>query len=305
MRKAARLLPLLALAASVRVRREIRSLPEAERQAVFAALTVMKTTSQADGEARFGADFVNYDTFVVKHAHCATHPRCDQGHYGPAFTTYHRAINLRAYASLSAARRLSLCGARTCTRRERAARGPSRPQNNTRLPSTAHQSPHTTAPTRRRARRAASRAPPTRRAFARLSARRSDGEVAARGRPVDRGAPVLGLQPRPRAVRRPARLGRVVGRFFRRESGRPRRRLHDPRRPVRGVARARRRARALGRRRQPVQHAARADQPAGRAAAHARELDLRRAHADDLLARQLDDVSERARLVRRLLRLRR
>ena len=93
---AARLLPLLALAAGVRVRREIRSLPETERKAVFAALTVMKTTSQADGETKYGPDFVNYETFVVKHAHCAMHPRCDQGHYGPAFTTYHRAINLRA-----------------------------------------------------------------------------------------------------------------------------------------------------------------------------------------------------------------
>ena len=95
-----RAVPLLALARAVRVRREIRSLPEAERAAVFAALTVMKNTSQADGEARFGPDFVNYEAFVVKHAHCATHPRCDQGHYGPAFATYHRAFNLLMERSL-------------------------------------------------------------------------------------------------------------------------------------------------------------------------------------------------------------
>merc|ERR1719230_940249 len=97
-----RLLAFAALAGAVRVRREIRSLPEAERQAVFAALTTMKTTSQADGEAKYGADFVNYEAFVVKHAHCAMHPRCDQGHYGPAFTTYHRAINLLMEKSLLA-----------------------------------------------------------------------------------------------------------------------------------------------------------------------------------------------------------
>ena len=100
MRRVLRAVPLLALACAVRVRREIRSLPEAERAAVFAALTVMKNTSQADGEARFGPDFVNYEAFVVKHAHCATHPRCDQGHYGPAFATYHRAFNLLMERSL-------------------------------------------------------------------------------------------------------------------------------------------------------------------------------------------------------------
>mmetsp|Transcript_138529 Transcript_138529/g.244731 ORF Transcript_138529/g.244731 Transcript_138529/m.244731 type:complete len:464 (+) Transcript_138529:72-1463(+) len=86
----------------VRVRREIRTLPQEQWDAVIRALNIMKTTSQEEGQAKYGSDFMNYDRFVVKHAHCAMHPRCDQGHYGPAFLTYHRTITLLMENSLLA-----------------------------------------------------------------------------------------------------------------------------------------------------------------------------------------------------------
>jgi len=87
---------------AIRVRREIRRLSIEQREAVFAALQVMKTTSQEEGEEKFGAHFLNYDRMVLKHMRAAQHPRCDMGHGGPAFLTFHRALELQIENSLLA-----------------------------------------------------------------------------------------------------------------------------------------------------------------------------------------------------------
>lgn len=87
---------------AIRVRREIRRLSVEQREAVFAALNVMKTMSQEDGEKKFGAHYLNYDRMVLKHMRAAQHPRCDMGHSGPAFLTFHRALELQIENSLLA-----------------------------------------------------------------------------------------------------------------------------------------------------------------------------------------------------------
>jgi hypothetical protein len=87
---------------SVRVRREIRTLSDEQRRAVFDALNVMKSTSQEEGEALYGPAFLNYDRMVLKHMRAALHPRCDMGHNGPAFLTFHRALELQIENSLLA-----------------------------------------------------------------------------------------------------------------------------------------------------------------------------------------------------------
>lgn len=90
----------LSLAAGVRVRREIRTLTDEQRNAVFAALNVMKSVSQEEGEALYGLHFLNYDRMVLKHMRAALHPRCDMGHDGPAFLTFHRTLELAIENSL-------------------------------------------------------------------------------------------------------------------------------------------------------------------------------------------------------------
>jgi len=92
----------LTLVAGMRVRREIRTLTDAQRTAVFAALNTMKSLSQEEGEALYGSYFLNYDRMVLKHMRAALHPRCDMGHMGPAFLTFHRALELAIESSLIA-----------------------------------------------------------------------------------------------------------------------------------------------------------------------------------------------------------
>ena len=84
------------------MRKELRQLSNAEREKVFAALDIMKTTRQEDGLKRYGANFVNYDLVVLAHVRAATHPTCDQGHNGPAFLTFHRALSVWVEKSLVA-----------------------------------------------------------------------------------------------------------------------------------------------------------------------------------------------------------
>jgi hypothetical protein len=90
------------LADGVRVRREIRTLTDDQRSDVFNALNIMKSLSQEEGEAMYGVHFLNYDRMVLKHMRAALHPRCDMGHNGPAFLTFHRALELAIENSLIA-----------------------------------------------------------------------------------------------------------------------------------------------------------------------------------------------------------
>ena len=83
-----------------RVRRELRSLSDSERHAVFNATNIMKHTTTKEGRVRFGPDFISYDELVAKHLHAAADKRCDQAHLGPAFATYHRAFVLQFELSL-------------------------------------------------------------------------------------------------------------------------------------------------------------------------------------------------------------
>lgn len=85
-----------------RVRREIRTLTDDQRQAVFSALRVMKRTPQEKGESRYGRDFMNYDQVVLKQFHAVVDPRCDQAHMGPALVTYNRALALLVERSVLA-----------------------------------------------------------------------------------------------------------------------------------------------------------------------------------------------------------
>ena len=100
----ARLILLCAAIATAqpRVRREIRSLSDDERARVFAALDVMKRTSQADGERRYGARFLNYDRLTVQHAYSAVHPACDQGHFSTSLLPFHLVESLAVEESLLA-----------------------------------------------------------------------------------------------------------------------------------------------------------------------------------------------------------
>ena len=72
-----------------RVRREWRTLTKAMRQRVADAFWVVKTLTTAEGQAVYGDKFVNYDEILLLHSCAVKDPRCDQGHYGPQFMTFH------------------------------------------------------------------------------------------------------------------------------------------------------------------------------------------------------------------------
>lgn len=77
---------------SPRVRKEWRTLTHHMKQKVADAMWVMKSTLSAEGKHLYGDDFENYDDIIVRHACAVVDPRCDQGHAGPAFMTFHRAV---------------------------------------------------------------------------------------------------------------------------------------------------------------------------------------------------------------------
>ena len=74
------------------IRREFRTLSEDQLRRVVNALWVLKNTSSEEGRRRYGAAFLSWDEAVVKHACASLDPRCDQGHNGPSFMTFHRAM---------------------------------------------------------------------------------------------------------------------------------------------------------------------------------------------------------------------
>ena len=96
------LITLAALAASrpVRVRREIRSLSEAERKDFFWALWETKRHDLDEGVALYGPRFKPYDYFVLQHVSAVLDPRGDQAHFTPSFMTFHRAFLMEMEATL-------------------------------------------------------------------------------------------------------------------------------------------------------------------------------------------------------------
>jgi len=84
------LLMMLTATESLRVRREIRTLSNEERKQFFDALWIIKRTPGDVGRKTYGDQFMSMDELVIKHAHASLDPRCDQGHFGPAFVAFHR-----------------------------------------------------------------------------------------------------------------------------------------------------------------------------------------------------------------------
>ena len=78
---------ILGAAATQRVRREIRSLTETEREDIFRAMHVLKFTSTETGRQKYGTAYLSYDDFVAKHFRAAAFPGCDQAHLGSGFAT--------------------------------------------------------------------------------------------------------------------------------------------------------------------------------------------------------------------------
>eukprot|EP00808_Paulinella_micropora_P024537 g71512.t1 len=83
-----------------RVRREIRSLSPKELETYARAVWTMKNLSTAQGRALYGPNFNNHDDILYLHSCSTMDPRCDQGHYGPQFMTFHRAMLLKWELSL-------------------------------------------------------------------------------------------------------------------------------------------------------------------------------------------------------------
>eukprot|EP00897_Mesotaenium_endlicherianum_P005852 jgi/Mesen1/5295/ME000264S04326 len=83
------------------VRREIRALPPPERRAYFGALHLMANVSTRAGRALYGPKYYNYYELVARHA-AAVQSKCDLGHFGPAFITFHRAFTREFEACLQA-----------------------------------------------------------------------------------------------------------------------------------------------------------------------------------------------------------
>lgn len=85
-----------------RVRREWRQLSDEMRQRVAQAFWTLKNVSTDEGRAKYGPYFANYDEIVYHHACAVKDPRCDQGHNGPNFMTFHRLILLKTELALLA-----------------------------------------------------------------------------------------------------------------------------------------------------------------------------------------------------------
>eukprot|EP00008_Paramoeba_atlantica_P007787 CAMPEP_0201488550 /NCGR_PEP_ID=MMETSP0151_2-20130828/18868_1 /ASSEMBLY_ACC=CAM_ASM_000257 /TAXON_ID=200890 /ORGANISM="Paramoeba atlantica, Strain 621/1 / CCAP 1560/9" /LENGTH=475 /DNA_ID=CAMNT_0047873865 /DNA_START=169 /DNA_END=1596 /DNA_ORIENTATION=- len=67
---------------------------------VASAIWTMKNVSTEEGQKLYGPNFWNHDDLVVMHACAVRDPRCDQGHFGPQFMTFHRLYVLKWELSL-------------------------------------------------------------------------------------------------------------------------------------------------------------------------------------------------------------
>eukprot|EP00756_Hemistasia_phaeocysticola_P059187 Hpha_TRINITY_DN3590_c0_g1::TRINITY_DN3590_c0_g1_i1::g.25686::m.25686 len=78
-----------------RVRREWRKLSEVTKSKVARAFWTLKNLTTAEGQAIYGKKFHNHDEMLLMHSCAVLDPRCDQGHFGPHFITFHRALLLK------------------------------------------------------------------------------------------------------------------------------------------------------------------------------------------------------------------
>mmetsp|Transcript_6769 Transcript_6769/g.11923 ORF Transcript_6769/g.11923 Transcript_6769/m.11923 type:complete len:569 (-) Transcript_6769:3135-4841(-) len=85
-----------------RVRREWRQLSDSMRKKVASAYWEVKKLSTEEGQKKYGKNFFNHDEMLFLHAISTFDPRCDQGHYGPQFMTFHRALLLKYERALLA-----------------------------------------------------------------------------------------------------------------------------------------------------------------------------------------------------------
>uniref|UniRef100_A0A0G4GTR9 Tyrosinase copper-binding domain-containing protein n=1 Tax=Chromera velia CCMP2878 TaxID=1169474 RepID=A0A0G4GTR9_9ALVE len=72
------------------VRKNYKDLTQQEWDDFIAAVKIMKTTSETEGQAIYGENFQNYDTLVIKHGVGVLDSVCNRQHYGPAFPWFHR-----------------------------------------------------------------------------------------------------------------------------------------------------------------------------------------------------------------------
>ena len=79
------------------VRREIRKLSDADREAYFSAMSVVARTDLQEGRERYGANFVNLVYETVKHVHGLS---CSPFHGGLSFLTAHAAFTLEVDRAL-------------------------------------------------------------------------------------------------------------------------------------------------------------------------------------------------------------
>lgn len=81
------------------IRRELRSMSENDRLTFFSALQEMYSTSQEEGEIKYGNKYRSIESLVYKHLSAAASSDCDHWHDGAGILTNHAAYTLEAVRS--------------------------------------------------------------------------------------------------------------------------------------------------------------------------------------------------------------
>lgn len=82
------------------IRREIRTLTDADRTKFFNALMTLYTTDQTTGEALYGSKYRSAEYLLYKHLNGAGTTDCDHWHDGAGLITHHAAFTLECEQSL-------------------------------------------------------------------------------------------------------------------------------------------------------------------------------------------------------------
>lgn len=82
------------------IRREIRSLTTADREAFFSALMTLYNVNTTYGQELYGSKYVSMETLLYYHLNGAGRTDCDHWHDGAAIVTHHSAYTLQAEQSL-------------------------------------------------------------------------------------------------------------------------------------------------------------------------------------------------------------